>query len=342
MTEQRVDAVVIGMGPGGEEVAGRLAEAGLTVIGVERELVGGECPYWGCVPSKMMIRGSTLIAETPQSRRLRRHLLDRARLGPVARRIRAEATDDWDDKVAADRFEGKGGRLVRGSAVLDGPGRVRIGDDTFVASKAVVVASGRPPSYRRSTGWPIRRTGPTARRSRRPARPTRSSSSAAGRSASSSPRCSRATARPSRSSRPPTASCAPEEPEASAVVADGAARGRDHRAYGRQGGARLAGGDHDHGPARGRYVGQRQRAARQRRTAGPGRRARRRLGRPRPGCARPGGRRADARGGAAVGGRRRHRGRQLHAHGDVPGDHRDPRHPRRLRARPPTTPGWRG
>ena len=59
-----VDVVVVGLGVGGEEVAGRLAEAGLTVVGIERDLVGGECPYWGCVPSKMMIRGSTLIAET--------------------------------------------------------------------------------------------------------------------------------------------------------------------------------------------------------------------------------------------------------------------------------------
>jgi pyruvate/2-oxoglutarate dehydrogenase complex dihydrolipoamide dehydrogenase (E3) component len=51
MTEN-VDVVVIGMGPGGEDAAGSLAEAGLRVVGIERTLVGGECPYWGCVPSK--------------------------------------------------------------------------------------------------------------------------------------------------------------------------------------------------------------------------------------------------------------------------------------------------
>ena len=51
--------VVVGLGVGGEEVAERLAEAGLTVVGIERDLVGGECPYWGCVPSKMMIRAAT-------------------------------------------------------------------------------------------------------------------------------------------------------------------------------------------------------------------------------------------------------------------------------------------
>jgi len=145
MSEQQVDAVVIGMGPGGEEVAGRLAEAGLTVVGVESELVGGECPYWGCVPSKMMIRGSTLIAEARRADGYAGSASVTPDLAPVAKRIRAEATDDWDDKVAADRFEGKGGRLVRGAAVLDGPGRVRVGEDVFVASRAVVVASGSAP-----------------------------------------------------------------------------------------------------------------------------------------------------------------------------------------------------
>ena len=57
-----VDVVVIGMGPGGEHAAGTLAEAGLAVAGVEGRLVGGECPYWGCVPSKMMIRAGDLLA----------------------------------------------------------------------------------------------------------------------------------------------------------------------------------------------------------------------------------------------------------------------------------------
>ena len=58
-----VDVVVVGMGPAGEAVAGSLAERGLDVVGVESTLVGGECPYWGCVPSKMMIRASNLLAE---------------------------------------------------------------------------------------------------------------------------------------------------------------------------------------------------------------------------------------------------------------------------------------
>ena len=55
--------VVVGLGVGGEEVAERLAEAGLSVVGIERDLVGGECPYWGCIPSKMMIRAANALAE---------------------------------------------------------------------------------------------------------------------------------------------------------------------------------------------------------------------------------------------------------------------------------------
>ena len=55
--------VVVGLGPGGEDLAGRLAETGLSVVGIDGGLVGGECPYWGCVPSKMMIRAANLLAE---------------------------------------------------------------------------------------------------------------------------------------------------------------------------------------------------------------------------------------------------------------------------------------
>jgi pyruvate/2-oxoglutarate dehydrogenase complex dihydrolipoamide dehydrogenase (E3) component len=145
MANHEVDVVVIGMGPGGEEVAGRLAEAGLSVVGVERELVGGECPYWGCVPSKMMIRGSTLIAETRRADPYAGRSSIEPDLAFVAKRIRDEATDSWDDQVAADRFQGKGGRLVRGSARLAGPGRVVAGDDTFAAARGVVVATGSAP-----------------------------------------------------------------------------------------------------------------------------------------------------------------------------------------------------
>ena len=68
-TVDTADVIVIGMGPAGESVAGQLAEAGLDVVGIDRELVGGECPYWGCVPSKMMIRAAHLLAEARRNPR---------------------------------------------------------------------------------------------------------------------------------------------------------------------------------------------------------------------------------------------------------------------------------
>ena len=144
MSDQ-VDVVVIGMGPGGEEVAGRLVEAGMAVVGVEKELLGGECPYWGCVPSKMMIRAADLLTEAQRIHGVAGCATVDPEWGPVARRIRVEATDYWNDKVAVDRFEGKGGRFVRGAGRLDARGTVSVNGHTFVASRAVVVATGAAP-----------------------------------------------------------------------------------------------------------------------------------------------------------------------------------------------------
>ena len=123
---ERTDVVVIGMGPGGEYAAGALAEAGLHVTGVEERLVGGECPYFGCIPTKMMIRAGNLIAETRRVPGMAGTSTVTPDWSPVALRIREEATDYWNDKVAADRFESKGGHLVRGRGTITGPGEVTV------------------------------------------------------------------------------------------------------------------------------------------------------------------------------------------------------------------------
>jgi len=141
MTEQ-AEVIVVGMGPGSEDVAERLAEAGLDVVGIDGRLVGGECPYWGCVPSKMMIRGSDLLTEGRRIPGMAGQSTVTPEWAPVAERIRREATDNWDDTVAVERFEGKGGRFVRGWARLDGPSTVVVGDRTFQASRAVVLGVG--------------------------------------------------------------------------------------------------------------------------------------------------------------------------------------------------------
>ena len=140
--DEQADVVVLGMGPGGEEVAGRLAEAGLDVVGIEKQLLGGECPYWGCVPSKMMIRAGNLLTEARRIPGMAGDATVRADWTPVARRIREEATDTWDDRVAVERFEGKGGRFVRGAGRLTGTRSVSVGNRSIAARRALVIATG--------------------------------------------------------------------------------------------------------------------------------------------------------------------------------------------------------
>jgi pyruvate/2-oxoglutarate dehydrogenase complex dihydrolipoamide dehydrogenase (E3) component len=151
------DAVVVGLGPGGEQVAEDLADAGLEVIGVEAELVGGECPYWGCVPSKMMVRAADLLAEARRIPGMAGDAQVEPSWSPVARRIRDEATDSWDDTVAVERLEGKGGRLVRGRARVIGPQTVEVAGETLTARRALVLATGQrpwtPPAFEGVPHW---------------------------------------------------------------------------------------------------------------------------------------------------------------------------------------------
>jgi pyruvate/2-oxoglutarate dehydrogenase complex dihydrolipoamide dehydrogenase (E3) component len=147
---EHTDVVVIGLGPGGEYTAGTLADAGLHVTGVESRLVGGECPYYGCVPTKMMIRAANLIAETRRVPGMAGASTVTPDWSPVARRVRDEATDDWNDKVAADRFTDKGGHLVRGFGTITGSGEVTVstpdGDQAFLARKGIVIGVGTEPA----------------------------------------------------------------------------------------------------------------------------------------------------------------------------------------------------
>jgi pyruvate/2-oxoglutarate dehydrogenase complex dihydrolipoamide dehydrogenase (E3) component len=147
---EHTDVVVIGLGPGGEYAAGTLAEAGLHVTGIESRLVGGECPYFGCVPSKMMIRAANLIAETRRVPGMAGTSEVTPDWAPVARRIRAEATDDWDDKVAADRFTGQGGHLVRGRGKITAAGQVTVtgaeGTRVLAARTGIVINVGTDPA----------------------------------------------------------------------------------------------------------------------------------------------------------------------------------------------------
>jgi pyruvate/2-oxoglutarate dehydrogenase complex dihydrolipoamide dehydrogenase (E3) component len=94
----------------------------------------------------MMIRAANLVAEARRVDGMAGHAEVAPDWGPVARRIRSEATDSWDDRVAVERFVGKGGRFVRGTGRLIGPGRVAVGGDVFEASRAVVIGTGTAPT----------------------------------------------------------------------------------------------------------------------------------------------------------------------------------------------------
>ncbi len=141
-----VDVIVVGLGPGGESLASQLAGAGLEVIGVDKHLVGGECPYYGCIPSKMMVRASDLLAEGRRIPGLAGESSVTADWTPVAARIANEATDDWNDQVAVDRLKDAGVTFVRGAARLAGDRTVEVGDQTFVARRGVVLNTGTEPA----------------------------------------------------------------------------------------------------------------------------------------------------------------------------------------------------
>ncbi len=144
------DLIVLGLGPGGEEVAGKIAASGQTVLGIDERLVGGECPYFGCIPSKMILRGADVLGESRRVNQLAGQASDEPDFGPVATRIRDEATDDWDDTVAVERLEKQGAKFARGTGRLagrDDSGRLRVevNGETHTAG-SVVVATGTSPA----------------------------------------------------------------------------------------------------------------------------------------------------------------------------------------------------
>jgi len=141
-----VDVIVLGVGTCGEDLSLRLLGAGLDVVGIEAALVGGECPYWACLPSKMMIRAASVLQEARRVGGMAGQAQVTPDWGPVAARVRAEATGGWDDSVAVERFQGRGGRLVHGRGVLTGPRTVTVGDESFTARRGVVIATGSKPA----------------------------------------------------------------------------------------------------------------------------------------------------------------------------------------------------
>jgi pyruvate/2-oxoglutarate dehydrogenase complex dihydrolipoamide dehydrogenase (E3) component len=135
--DDRFDAVVIGAGPGGRGVARRLAKAGRRAAVVEDELVGGECPFWACIPSKALLRPAEARGETAHVAGLERPALH---WDEVAR-YRDYMVSGHDDTKKTKALTDAGIEVVRGRARLEGPGRVRAGERTLQAEH-VVIATG--------------------------------------------------------------------------------------------------------------------------------------------------------------------------------------------------------
>jgi pyruvate/2-oxoglutarate dehydrogenase complex dihydrolipoamide dehydrogenase (E3) component len=139
---QEFDVVCLGGGVAGEAIAGGLQGSGLTLAVVERELVGGECPYWGCIPSKTLLRSGETLEEAARARTLAASRVDWELDFPkVSKRVYWMARD-LDDTRPAAALEATGAKLVRGEGKLINPQTVEVGGETLVARRAVVVANG--------------------------------------------------------------------------------------------------------------------------------------------------------------------------------------------------------
>jgi pyruvate/2-oxoglutarate dehydrogenase complex dihydrolipoamide dehydrogenase (E3) component len=139
---QTFDVVCLGGGVAGEAIAVGLRDSGLTLAIVERELVGGECPYWGCVPSKTLLRSGETLSEANRARALAASRVEwDVDFPKVSKRVLWMARN-LDDSRAAAAMEATGARLVRGEGKLVDPRTVLVGREQLIARRAVVIANG--------------------------------------------------------------------------------------------------------------------------------------------------------------------------------------------------------
>ena len=141
MDEHSFDVVVIGAGPAGEVAAGRLADAGLDVAVIESHLIGGECSFYACMPSKGLLRPGELLAEVKRIPGVSEVAGDAVDPRAVLER-RDEIIHHLDDSSQVPWLEDKGIELFRGFARFEGERRVSVNDHLLEAKRAVIVSTG--------------------------------------------------------------------------------------------------------------------------------------------------------------------------------------------------------
>jgi dihydrolipoamide dehydrogenase len=141
VNERKFDAIVLGAGPAGEVCAGRLADGGLSVAIVEQHLIGGECSYYACMPSKALLRPADLLAEARRVPGVVEAVT--GRLDPTAALARRDKViHDLDDSGQLPWLEERDIELFRAEGRLEGERRVIVGDEILSAGTAVVIATG--------------------------------------------------------------------------------------------------------------------------------------------------------------------------------------------------------
>ncbi|TDC26423.1 NAD(P)/FAD-dependent oxidoreductase [Streptomyces sp. 8K308] len=136
------DVIVIGAGPTGENLADRTAAAGLRTVIVESELVGGECSYWACIPSKALLRPAAALKAARSVDGARQVAGERPVDAAAVLARRDSFVGDWRDDGQVSWLDSVGVELVRGHARLDGPRRVVVGERRLTARHAVVICTG--------------------------------------------------------------------------------------------------------------------------------------------------------------------------------------------------------
>jgi pyruvate/2-oxoglutarate dehydrogenase complex dihydrolipoamide dehydrogenase (E3) component len=139
---QEFDVVCLGGGVAGEAIAAGLQGSGLTLAVVERELVGGECPYWGCIPSKTLLRSGETLSEADRARLLAASRVDwDVDFPKISKRVLWIARD-LDDSRPAAAMEATGAKLFRGTGKLMDLHTVEVGGEQLIARQSVVIANG--------------------------------------------------------------------------------------------------------------------------------------------------------------------------------------------------------